>query len=86
MIIHHAKPLFAGERLENRTSMNTIRELLAARPHRKLRESLRNTRPKERNHYPVTGLGGVLLLRGALRNLTTEAGIDEFDATTGSDA
>ncbi len=78
MIIYAAKPLFAWDCLEDSPSLQTIRDLLAALPDAKLLASLRNARGKGRNDYPVSVLWGVLVLRIALRHLTTEAMLAEL--------
>jgi hypothetical protein len=78
MIIYAAKPLFAWDCLEDSPSLQTIRDLLAALPDAKLLNSLRNARGKGRNDYPVSVLWGVLVLRIALRHLTTEAMLGEL--------
>jgi hypothetical protein len=83
MIIHEAKPLFAWDDLEDSPSLNTIRELLAALPDGKLLDSLRLARGKGRNEYPVSALWGVIVLRVALRHLTTEAMLDELRRNEG---
>jgi len=78
MIIYAAKPLFAWDCLEDSPSLQTIKDLLAALPDAKLLGSLRNARGKGRNDYPVSVLWGVLVLRIALRHLTTEAMLAEL--------
>ncbi len=78
MIIHAAKPLFAWDCLEDSPSLRTVKDLLAALPDGKLLESLRAARGKGRNEYPVSVLWGVVVLRVALRHLTTEAVLDEL--------
>jgi Transposase DDE domain/Transposase domain (DUF772) len=78
MIIHAAKSLFSWDCLEDSPSLQTIKDLLAALPDAKLLASLRNARGKGRNDYPVSVLGGVLVLRIALRHLTTEAMLAEL--------
>jgi Transposase DDE domain/Transposase domain (DUF772) len=83
MIIHAAKPLFAWVSLEDSPSLQTIKDLLAALPDGKLLDSLRNARGKGRNDYPVTVLWGVVVLRVALRHLTTEAVLDELRRNDG---
>jgi hypothetical protein len=83
MIIHQAKPLFAWDDLEDSPSLNTIRELLAALPDGKLLDALRLARGKGRNEYPVSVLWGVIVLRVALRHLTTEAMLDELRRNEG---
>jgi hypothetical protein len=83
MIIHPAKPLFAWDDLEDCPSLQTIKDLLAALPDAKLLESLRAARGKGRNDYPVHVLWGVVLLRVALRHLTTEAVLAELHRNEG---
>jgi hypothetical protein len=73
MIIHSAKPLFAWDCLEDDPSLQTIKDLLAALPDGKLLNSLRAARGKGRNDYAVSVLWGVVVLRVALRHVTTEA-------------
>ena len=67
MRIAITKPLFAWDCLEDSPSLKTIRELLAAIPDGKLLESLRSSRGKGRNDYPVHVLWGVVVLTIALR-------------------
>jgi hypothetical protein len=83
MIIHEAKPLFAWDCLEDSPSLQTIKDLLAALPDGKLLDSLRTARGKGRNEYPVTVLWGVVVLRVALRHVTTEAVLDELRRNEG---
>jgi hypothetical protein len=83
MIIHAAKPLFAWDDLEDSPSLQTIKDLLAAVPDAKLLDSLRNARGKGRNDYPVHVLWGVVVLRIALRHLTTEAVLAELRRNEG---
>jgi hypothetical protein len=83
MIIHDAQPLFAWDDLEDSPSLQTIRELLAALPDAKLLNSLRNARGKGRDDYPVSVLWGVLVLRVALRHVTTEAVLAELRRNDG---
>jgi Transposase DDE domain/Transposase domain (DUF772) len=83
MIIHDAKPLFAWDSLEDSPSLKTIKDLLAAVPDGKLLDSLRIARGKGRNEYPVSVLWGVVVLRVALRHLTTEAMLDELRRNEG---
>jgi hypothetical protein len=73
MIIHTTKPLFAWDCLEDSPSLQTIKDLLAALPDGKLLNSLRVARGKGRNDFPVSVLWGVVVLRVALRHVTTEA-------------
>jgi hypothetical protein len=83
MIIHAAKPLFAWDCLEDSPSLRTIRDLLAALPDGKLLNSLRAARGKGRNDYPVSVLWGVVVLRIALRHVTTEAVLAELRRNEG---
>jgi hypothetical protein len=83
MIIHQVKPLFAWDCLEDSPSLQTIRDLLAALPDGKLLDSLRTARGKGRDDYPVTVLWGVVVLRVALRHVTTEAVLDELRRNDG---
>src|SRR6201989_1283307 len=78
MILHPAKPLFDWEALEDSPSLQTIKDLLAALPDAKLLDSLRKARGKGRNDYPVHVLWGVVVLRVALRHITTEAVLAEL--------
>jgi hypothetical protein len=78
MIIHSTKPLFAWDSLEDSPSLNTIKDLLAAIPDGKLLNSLRTARGKGRNDYSVSVLWGVVVLRIALRHVTTEAVLAEL--------
>ena len=73
MVIPAAKPLFAWDELEDSPSLQTIKDLLATLPDAKLLESLRTARGKGRDDYPVHVLWGVVVLRVALRHITTEA-------------
>src|SRR3974377_999617 len=83
MIIHAAKPLFAWDCLEDSPSLRTVRELLAALPDGKLLHSLRTARGKGRDDYPVSVLWGVVVLRVALRHITTEAVLAELRRNEG---
>jgi hypothetical protein len=83
MVIPAAKPLFAWEELEDSPSLRTIKELLDALPDGKLLESLRRARGKGRNDYPVHVLWGVVVLRVALRHITTEAVLAELSRNAG---
>ncbi len=78
MVIHAAKPLFAWDCLEDSPSLQTVKDLLAALPDGKLLNSLRAARGKGRNDYPVSVLWGVIVLRVALRHVTTEAVLGEL--------
>lgn len=83
MIIHAAKPLFAWDCLEDSPSLRTIKDLLASLPDGKLLNSLRNARGKGRNDYSVSVLWGVVVLRIALRHITTEAVLAELRRNEG---
>jgi Transposase DDE domain/Transposase domain (DUF772) len=83
MMIHHAKPLFAWDCLEDSPSLQTIKNLLAALPDGKLLGSLRAARGKGRDDYPVSVLWGVVVLRVALRHITTEAVLAELRRNEG---
>jgi len=78
MVIHTSKPLFAWDSLEDSPSLQTIKDLLAALPDGKLLNSLRAARGKGRDDYPVSVLGSVVVLRVALRHVTTEAVLAEL--------
>ena len=83
MIIHAAKPLFAWDCLEDSPSLRTIKDLLAALPDGKLLNSLRSARGKGRDDYSVHVLWGVVVLRVALRHITTEAVLAELRRNEG---
>jgi hypothetical protein len=83
MVIHITKPLFAWDCLEDSPSLQTIKDLLAAVPDGKLLNSLRAARGKGRNDYPVSVLWGVVVLRVALRHITTEAVLGELRRNEG---
>jgi Transposase DDE domain/Transposase domain (DUF772) len=83
MIIHSTKPLLAWDCLEDSPSLQTIKDLLAALPDGKLLNSLRAARGKGRNDFPVTVLWGVVVLRVALRHITTEAVLGELRRNEG---
>ena len=83
MIIHAAQPLFAWDCLEDSPSLRTIKDLLAALPDAKLLNSLRAARGKGRDDYPVHVLWAVVILRVALRHLTTEAMLAELGRNEG---
>jgi hypothetical protein len=83
MIIHNAKPLFAWDCLEDSPSLQTVKDLLASLPDGKLLNSLRAARGKGRDDYPVTVLWGVVVLRVALRHVTTEAMLAELRRNEG---
>ena len=83
MRIAITKPLFAWDCLEDSPSLKTIRELLAVVPDAKLLDSLRQARGKGRDDYPVHVTWGVLLLKLALRHVTTEACLAELKRNEG---
>jgi Transposase DDE domain/Transposase domain (DUF772) len=83
MVIYSAKPLFAWDCLEDSPSLQTIKDLLAVLPDGKLLISLRTARGKGRNDYPVSVLWGVVVLRIALRHVTTEAVLAELRRNEG---
>ena len=83
MIVHAAKPLFAWDCFEDSPSLHTIKDLLAALPDGKLLQSLRIARGKGRDEYPVSVLWGVVVLRVALRHITTEAVLAELRRNEG---
>jgi Transposase DDE domain/Transposase domain (DUF772) len=83
MVLHAAKPLFDWDALEDSPSLQTIKDLLAALPDAKLLDSLRRARGKGRNDYPVHVLWGVVVLRVALRHITTEAVLAELRRNEG---
>jgi Transposase DDE domain/Transposase domain (DUF772) len=83
MVIHSTKPLFAWDCLEDSPSLQTIKDLLAMLPDGKLLNSLRTGRGKGRNDYPVCVLWGVVVLRIALRHVTTEAVLAELRRNEG---
>ncbi len=83
MVLHPAKPLFDWESLEDSPSLQTIKDLLAALPDARLLDSLRRARGKGRNDYPVHVLWGTVVLRVALRHVTTEAVLAELRRNEG---
>jgi Transposase DDE domain/Transposase domain (DUF772) len=83
MVLQPARPLFDWESLEDSPSLQTIRDLLAALPDAKLLDSLRRARGKGRNDYPVPVLWGTVVLRVALRHITTEAVLAELRRNEG---
>ena len=82
-VVHAAKPLFAWDCLEDCPSLRTIKDLLAALPDGKLLHSLRAARGKGRDDYPVSVLWGVVVLRVALRHVSTEAVLAELRRNEG---
>jgi len=83
MLVAITKPLFAWDCLEDSPSLQTIKNLLAALPDGKLLNSLRAARGKGRDDYPVSVLWGVVVLRVALRHITTEAVLAELRRNEG---
>ena len=53
MYIHNTKRLFAWECLEDSPALRTVREALSAIPDGKLLDSLRFSRGRGRDDYPV---------------------------------
>ena len=83
MVLHPARPLFDWEALEDSPSLRTIQDLVATLPDGPLLDSLRRARGKGRNDYPVHVLWGVVVLRVALRHVTTEAVLAELRRNEG---
>src|SRR5262249_17647621 len=83
MIVSAPQSLFAWDCLEDSPSLQTIKDLLAALPDGKLLHSLRTARGKGRDDYPVSVLWGVIVLRVALRHVTTEAVLAELRRNEG---
>src|SRR3954466_3616761 len=83
MVIPAPKPLFAWDELEDSPSLRTVKELLHSLPDAKLLDSLRRARGKGRNDYPVSVLWGVVVLRVALRPITTAAVLAELRRNAG---
>jgi Transposase DDE domain/Transposase domain (DUF772) len=83
MIVSAPQPLFAWDCLEDSPSLQTLKDLLAALPDGKLLNSLRAARGKGRDDYPVAVLWGVIVLRVALRHVTTEAMLAELRRNEG---
>ena len=75
--------LFAWEALDDSPSLATIKAFLAAVPDAALLASLRRTRGKGRDDYPVQTLWGVVLLTGVLRHPTIEATLGELGRNEG---
>lgn len=83
MRINVTKPLFAWECLDDSPSLATVKELLATIPDGPLLESLRQSRGKGRDDYPVHVLWGVLLLASVLRHPTIEGCLAELRRNAG---
>jgi hypothetical protein len=83
MVLRPAKPLFDWESLEDSPSLQTIKDLLAALPDGKPLDSLRRARGRGRNDYAVHTLWGAVVLRVALRQVTTEAVLAELRRNEG---
>ena len=83
MVLHPVEPLFDWESLEDSPSLQTITDPLAARPDAQLLDSLRRARGKGRDDYAVHVLRGVIVLRVALRHVTTEAVLGELRRNEG---
>jgi len=78
MNIAISKPLFAWDALEDSPSLQSLRILLQAIPDHALLESLRDSRGKGRDDYPVEVLWGTLLLAIALRHVCLDACLEEL--------
>jgi hypothetical protein len=78
MKIAITKPLFAWDALEDSPSLNSLRILLESIPDQTLLESLRLSRGKGRDDYPVEMLWGTLLLAIALRHVSLDACREEL--------
>jgi hypothetical protein len=83
MVIPAPRPLFAWDELEDSPSLHTLKGLLEALPDAKLLDSLRHARGKGRDDYPIHVLWGVVVLRVALRHITTEAVLGELRRNAG---
>src|SRR3954468_1491733 len=83
MVIPAARPLFPWDELEDSPSLRTVKAILDALPDAPLLDSLRHARGKGRNDYPVHVLWGVVVLRVALRHITTEAVLGELRRSAG---
>ncbi len=78
MHIAISKPLFAWDALEDSPSLQSLRTLLQAIPDHALLESLRESRGKGRDDYPVEVLWGALVLAIALRHVCLDACLEEL--------
>lgn len=78
MRIHASKDLFAWDALEDSPSIRTIRDALAAIPDGHLLDGLRRARGKGRDDFPVSVLGGVLVLTILLRHISFDACLAEL--------
>jgi len=78
MRIAITKPLFPWDALEDSPSLTSLRLLLEAIPDHALLASLRQTRGKGRDDYPVEVLWGTLLLAIALRHVSLDACLEEL--------
>jgi hypothetical protein len=83
MYIHNTKPLFAWECLEDSPSLRTVRQALALIPDGKLLESLRASRGRGRDDYPVEALWGVVVLTALLRHTSVESCLGELGRNAG---
>lgn len=83
MKIARSKPLFAWDCLEDSPTLQTIERLLAAIPDGKLLDSLRTSRGKGRDDFPVSVLWGVVVLTVALRHPSTQACLAELKRNEG---
>jgi hypothetical protein len=78
MRISITKPLFAWDALEDSPSLQSLRVLLESIADHELLESLRQSRGKGRDDYPVEVLWGTLLLAIALRHVSIDACLEEL--------
>ncbi len=78
MRITITKPLFAWDALEDSPSLQSLRVLLESIPDHALLESLRVSRGKGRDDYPVEVLWGTLVLAIALRHVSIDACLEEL--------
>lgn len=83
MRIAATKPLFAWDCLDDSPDLQTVRDFLAALPDARLLESLRLSRGRGRDDYPVTALWGVVVLMPLLRHGTIEATLGDLRRNAG---
>ena len=78
MRVISTQPLFAWEALDDSPSIQTLGQLLAAIPDATLLASLRQSRGRGRDDYPVRVLWGTVLLTIVLRHTSIEACLQEL--------
>jgi len=83
MRIAVTKPLFAWDCLDDSPDLQTVRDFLHALPDARLLESLRLSRGRGRDDYPVTTLWGVVVLTPLLRHGTIEATLADLRRNAG---